>query len=176
MLSDPPTETASRGRAHQLLDDWLARWPGARVNGWAAASARLGFVDVMAPLLCATYLNVSEEDIAGTLRANPAALLGTGEGATAPDALAAAWQMILSYWQPPAWPRPLPRIHDTLLVILSRPDGLTMDELGATVEELQARIGDHSNVFFFHGEAPGLPVQVRITVMCLFSPMASQPQ
>ena len=86
MPSEPLTETAARGKAHQLLDNWLARWPKATINGYGAAAARLGFVDAVAPLLATSSLNLAVADIAEPLLVSPAALLGTGEADTAPAA------------------------------------------------------------------------------------------
>ena len=179
MPSEPLTETAARGKAHQLLDNWLARWPKATINGYGAAAARLGFVDAVAPLLAISSLNLAVADIAEPLLVSPAALLGTGEADTAPAAFAAAWQMSLAYWHlrnrrnSHAVVPPLPRIRHTLLTILAPPGALTMEDLEGITQALQAGIGDQSAVCFAHGAAPDQPVRARVTVLCLFSPTAA---
>ncbi len=177
----PPTALAARGVTHRLLDEWLAAYPAATLNGWSVSQARLGFVDRVAPLLhgLETGSSLTASDIAAALRTSPAALLGSAEADTARAAFAAAWQMILDHWLLPARRRPgatrppvppLPCIHHTLLVIRSYPESLTMEDLTAVSAGLEAHIGDQSDVCFAYAESPDQLSGAQVLVLCMYSP------
>ncbi|MBC7446984.1 MAG: hypothetical protein H7330_02875 [Hymenobacteraceae bacterium] len=171
MSPEPLTETDARGKTHQLLDDWLARWPGAHFNNWPAAEARLGFVDSIAPLLAAPDLNLAVEDFFGVLQSSPTAVFVTGDGATPLAVFDEAWRSLTTHrlrrgrLEGKFVQFSVRSIYDVMLCIQTRTDTLTHEELMELMNALEIFLNPYASVIYSTGPQPDLLHPVRITLL-----------